>query len=251
MKGGLVFYTLGLEAGRLTKDIDFRGFTANSFENLSNVMKTIFLVPDLNDGLYFDVGSLRFEEITENAEYSGVRISFEARLGNTRIPMKLDVGFSDVISPKIVEVHYPVLLKEMDFPRIRIYPLESILSEKFHAMVMLADINSRWRDYYDLWIISENFNLPGKTIANAIQSTFLQRNTPIPALIPIALTDDFGKTRQDNWHTFLKKEKLSGNEIESFVLVLDRLRSFLLPLIEAINSQKEFSKEWIAGTGWK
>lgn len=251
LKGGLIFYALGFEGGRLTKDIDFRGFTGNSFENLSSVMRTIFMVPVISDGLDFDEQSLKFEEISEDADYTGIRISFEARLGNIRIPIKVDIGFSDIISPETEEVIYPVLLKEMDSPRVRIYPLETVISEKFHAMVMLADINSRWRDYYDIWKISETYNFSGEKIRNAIQSTFSQRRTGVPTLTPIALTDDFGINRQSNWRAFLQKEKLYNENIESFIVILHRLSSFLLPPVEAINAQKEFSKEWIAKTGWK
>lgn len=251
LKGGLIFYALGLPAGRLTKDIDLRGFTNNSFENLSRIVIDIFRIPAPYDGLLLDEETLKLEEITTDADYHGVRISFELRLGKVIIPLKMDIGFSDVITPGIVEIEYQVLLKEMKPPILKRYSFESIVAEKFHALVKLSEINSRWKDYYDIWLLSEKFDFSGKLLQQAIQSTFSKRDTLLPNSTPIGLTDEFALSRQPNWQVFLKNNRISQDGIENFTDVVSRLRNFLLPPIEIIHTQSFFSKDWIAGTDWK
>lgn len=251
LKGGLIFYALGYQLRRPTRDIDLRGFTSNSTQNLLSVIGAAFEISDNNDGLSFDKNSIRFEEISIDADYKGVRVSFEAYLGKARIPLRVDIGFSDVITPRVQTIIYPVLLIEMEAPRLQGYPLESMISEKFHAMVKLDEINSRWKDFYDIWMLSEINNFSGELLQKAIQITFDQRETPVPTSKPVGLTNEYALTHQIDWQRFIKKNKLTQDGVENFSKVIMRLNVFLLPPVVSLNNHKLFKKEWIAGLDWK
>lgn len=251
LKGGLVFYALGFSLRRPTRDIDFRGFTPNSVENLIEVFRTACSVSAPDDGLLFRDESIRIDEIMADADYPGVRVSIEAALGTARIPIRVDISFTDVITPEVQNLQYPVLLEGLEPPELLGYPPESIVSEKFQAMVRLVEINSRWKDFYDLWMLSELCNFEGKLLQKAILATFTQRETSIPSTIPVALTDDFAKDRQKQWLTFLTGNKMRQESIASFIAVVTQLRLFLLPPVQAINESKVFEKNWSAASGWE
>ncbi len=250
LKGGLIFYALGFSLRRATRDIDFRGFTQNSTENLINIVVTACNIRASNDGIVYKLDSIRAEEINIDANYRGVRISLLALLGSAKIPLRIDVGFSDLITPDPNDIRYPVLLSEMESPNIRIYPPESIISEKFQAMVRLVDINSRWKDFYDIWMLSELNNFEGQLLQSAISVTFRKRETPLPLAIPIGLTDGFADGHQKQWETFLSRSKLVDGRIKNFASVIGRLRLFLLPLVQAATKNESFDKKWVAGSDW-
>jgi hypothetical protein len=249
LKGGLVFYALGLPLRRPTRDIDFRGFVQNSIDNLIEIIKITCSISVPNDGLVYREETIQIEETMENADYKGLRITFEALLGTARIPMRVDIGFSDVITPEIQNLIYPVLLEGMDPLMLSGYPPETIISEKFQAMVRLVEINSRWKDFYDIWMLSELMDFRGEVLQRAISATFHQRATNIPSTIP-ALTDDFARERQKQWGIFLTRNKIEQDRNKSFVVVVNQLRLFLLPVLQAIADNAVFDKNWIAGSGW-
>ncbi len=250
LKGGLIFYVMNYSLRRITRDIDFRGFTENSADNLVEIIKEACSIPVSYDGLVFRDDAIRVEEIMADIDYPGYRITFDALLGSAIVPLQIDIGFSDVINPGVHEFTYPVLLKEMDAPVLKGYPPESIISEKFQAMVRLVDINSRWKDFYDIWMLSELHNFQGELLQKAISATFDQRETPVPLTIPIALTDDFARARQKQWEIFLFRNKLPQEKTESFTTIVTRLRLFLLPPVQAIIANNSFKKHWVAGTDW-
>jgi predicted nucleotidyltransferase component of viral defense system len=251
LKGGLVFYALGFALRRTTRDIDLRGFTKNSTDNLIKIFRTIGSVQVPYDGLVFQTDTIRFEEILIDADYHGVRISFEVRLGTSKIHLHIDVGFSDVITPAAQTMKYPSLLDDMESTVLKGYPPESIISEKFQAMVRLVEINSRWKDFYDIWMLSETFDFDGKILQKAIAATFEQRETAIPVDIPVALTDAFALARQRQWETFLVKNKVLQENNRDFVSVITQLRSFLFPPVQAISENRVFEQHWVAENDWQ
>ncbi len=250
LKGGLIFYALHFSLRRVTRDIDFRSYTRNSTDNLTAILHAVFTVQVPYDGLEFREESLRFEEILVDADYKGVRISFLAYLGTTRIPLHIDVGFADVITPETLSLDYPCLLEGMETPILKGYPTESIVSEKFQAMVRLADINSRWKDFYDLWLLSEETDFEGRTLQKALMATFEQRETAFPVDVPIALTESFARARQKQWQIFLKKNGIFQENNQDFFLVIERLRAFLLPPMKAIVEATSFEMKWKARGDW-
>ncbi len=250
LKGGLIFYALRFSLRRATRDIDFRGFTQNSAENLIKIIKSACAIQAQDDGIVCKTDSIRAEEIIVDADYRGVRISFVVLLGSAKIPMQIDVGFSDLITPEPNDIRYPVLLSEMESPSVKIYPPESIISEKFQAMVRLVDINSRWKDFYDIWMLSELNNFEGQLLQSAISATFRKRETLLPVTLPIGLTDGFAVGHQKQWETFLSRSKLMDENNKSFATVISRLRSFLLPPVHALINKENFDKKWLAASDW-
>lgn len=237
---------------RFTRDIDFRGFTSNEIENVTQTIKQICLQEVEPDGIDFDTESISIEVITEEAEYSGIRVRFSGRLGErTKMPMQIDIGFSDEITPKPIPISFPTLL-EMSPPILIGYPKEMVVAEKLECIVHRGVLNSRLKDYYDLWIVSQYFNFDGKTLQEAIQNTFSNRQTEIPTGIPPGLGDHYATERQKEWVSFLNGFSPGIPEIEEFQLVISSVRLFLLPVLEAINDHTAFEKCWDPRYGdWK
>jgi Nucleotidyl transferase AbiEii toxin, Type IV TA system len=180
---------------------------------------------EVDDGVSFDLKGLRIEAIREEVEYGGSRLRTTAALAGARIPITVDIGFGDAVEPGVEEIDLPVLL-DMPSPHLRAYPPETVIAEKFHAMVALGRANSRMKDYYDVWMLTRAFEIEPERLRRAIAATFARRNTVIPAVVPDGLSDAFaadpGKQRQ--WDAFARN--LSGT-IPGFGLVVSELRQRL------------------------
>lgn len=152
-----------------------------------------------DDGVSFDLKGLRIEAIREEVEYGGSRLRTTAALAGARIPITVDIGFGDAIEPGVEDINLPVLL-DMPSPHLRAYPPETVIAEKFHAMVVLGRANSRMKDYYDVWMLTSSFELEPERMRRAVAATFARRNTKIPIAVPDGLRDvfaaDAGKQRQ-------------------------------------------------------
>jgi hypothetical protein len=172
-------------------------------------------------------------------------------LGKARIPMQIDIGFSDVIASRVERVNYPTLLENTKAPHLKSYPKESMVSEKFHAMIRHAQLNSRFKDYYDLWLISTNFEFDARSLQKAIDKTFAKRETEIPAERPIGLTTEFAEVNRNRWTSFLKKSGLQGRDIENFVEIVERIWEFLdYPRKLALGEGSDKALHWIPQKGW-
>jgi hypothetical protein len=171
-------------------------------------------------------------------------------LGQARVPLQADVGFGDAITPAAIEIEYPTLL-DLPPPRIKVYSKETTISEKLEAMVVLGMVNSRMKDFYDLWDLSKRFSFDGRTLVYAIQATFERRRTPIPEAVPLGLSaafaGDTGHAKQ--WQAFLNKSGLGGKET-TLSDVIQELQAFLLPPLEAAVKQGPFPLHWKAGGPW-
>lgn len=179
LKGAILFAVWTGQMYRPTRDIDLLGFGDSSAETLIHLFKEICAVEVDPDGLMFDGRSVQVEEIREAQEYPGQRVRLQAHLGQARISLQVDIGFGDVITPAAPEVEYPSLL-DFPAPRLRVYPKETVIAEKFQAMVVLGFINSRMKDFYDVWLMSKEFSFAGRLLARAIQATFERRQTDLP-----------------------------------------------------------------------
>jgi predicted nucleotidyltransferase component of viral defense system len=254
LKGGLIFYSLGIPLRRLTKDIDFLSLLGNQQEIISQMITDSVSVSVPDDGMNFDLSTLVVEITQVNADRNGIRAKFLGYLGRSKIPIQIDFGFSDEITSQAVMISYPTLLNDLTDLQIMGYPVESVIAEKFHAMVKYADIPSRWKDYYDIWLISENFTLADWSMQKAIFKTFERRDTILPHGRPISLTVDFASKYHENWIIFLRKSGLSKREINDFVVMIEKLWVFLeWPLQGLIApSSDRVHRQWIPGDGkWK
>ena len=186
-----------------------------------SVIRDIYMM-SVNDGIEFDETSIKGEEIHEAAEYAGVRVRMEAHLAGARIPMQVDIGFGDVVVPDPTRKKYPTLLDHPP-PYIFVYPRETIVAEKCEAMVTLGIINSRMKNFYDVYVLASSFAFDGTSLAQAIRGTFDRRGTPFPDTQPLVLTREFleAPERQTQWRAFLRRGRLDAPpEAEKLAFVL-------------------------------
>ena len=249
LKGALMLQVWGTPSSRPTRDIDLLGFANNEISTIEKVVKDGYKVAVENDGLYFDSESVTGDPIKEDADYAGVRIKFFGYLEKARIPMQVDVGFGDVVHPHPDEQDFPTIL-ELPAPRLLMYPRETVVAEKFEAMVYLGALNSRFKDFYDVWLLSRNFRFDGEVLASAIDKTFQHRRTPLSTK-PIALEPGFMKSEraQKQWIAFVRRSSLERVPT-IFDEVRKPLRNFLLPVADSLISGHSFTATWTTATGW-
>jgi len=249
LKGALMLHVWDAPLARATRDVDLLGRTNNSLENLENVIRDVCTLDVEPDGMQFDPATVKGERIKEDADYEGVRVRFVGRLGNARVPMQIDVGFGDVVTPAAQTITYPRLL---DFPAAELvgYPRETVVAEKFQAMVYLRTTNSRMKDFYDVWLLANSFAFDGAQLAKAISATFANRGTEID-VAPIAFTTEFTEQASTvaQWSAFRKRLGIDQvpASLNGVVTVLER---FLLPIARACAGNAEFALHWPAGGPW-
>jgi predicted nucleotidyltransferase component of viral defense system len=177
---GAMLMTIWFETPfRPTRDLDFLGFGNSEPEVVLAAFREICGITQ-DDGVAFDLNSLEVEHIREELEYGGLRIKGYAVVGGARVRLAIDVGFGDAVEPGIAETEYPVLL-DLPAPRLRTYPRETVVAEKFEAIVKFGRVNSRVKDFYDIWLLSREYQFEGDTLARAIAATFARRKTEIPS----------------------------------------------------------------------
>ncbi|HEY7124722.1 MAG TPA: nucleotidyl transferase AbiEii/AbiGii toxin family protein [Ktedonobacterales bacterium] len=251
LKGALLFWLWDEHLHRATRDLDLLGSGDNSVEHWEQLFRSICSLPVEADGLVWLPESVVVRQMREDEEYEGLRAQIEARLGNARIPVQVDIGFGDAVTPAALEAEFPTLL-DFPAPRLRAYPRETVVAEKFWIMAQLGMANSRLKDFYDLWVLGHRFAFEGAVLAQAIQATFARRRTPLPSETPLALTGLFGddRSKQVQWQAFLSKGKL---EVEASGLgaVVGFLQGFLLPPTLALPSEQPFALVWPAGGPWQ
>ncbi|MFO7609358.1 MAG: nucleotidyl transferase AbiEii/AbiGii toxin family protein [Candidatus Krumholzibacteriia bacterium] len=232
LKGAFLFYAWRNEVGRPTRDLDLLGYGAPDIARLESIVADIAATGVDDDGLDFLRGTIKGEAIRKAALYDGIRIRLAAALGRTRIPVQIDIGFGDAAGSVGVELEYPTLLQQ-DPPRILTYRPEYVVAEKLEAMVTLGEINTRLKDYYDLWRMSRTMELPREGLIEALRATFLRRRTELPDEVPPGLADDFADTpRTRMWGAFIARNGLDPGEA-SFADVIKELRFYFWPLIHA------------------
>ena len=217
LKGGMLV-TLWVDTkGRETRDADFLGFGDSDIEGLKARFAGILSIP-ADDGLAFDVEDLTAVPIRDDMEYGGVRIRTTVYLDRTRIPVTLDIGFGDALAGAATELDYPSLLG-MDTPRIRAYPPETVIAEKFQAMVALGAINSRMKDYFDLWAIPRSIDMSPTALDRAIAATFSRRGTEIPVDRPPGLSSAFAadETRRAQWRAYARATGIESVELAEVI----------------------------------
>jgi predicted nucleotidyltransferase component of viral defense system len=248
LKGALLFIAWGTLPYQPTRDIDLLGFTANELDSVEKIFQELCDQGGETDGLIFDKETVKSERITEDADYQGVRINLIGYLGKAKIPLQIDIGFADVVTPAPIVLKYPTILP-MPIPTLRGYPPESVVAEKLQAMVFLGSINSRMKDFYDLWIMAEPFEFDGEKLQKAIVNTFKRRNTTLPKETPVGLGESYSVDNQSQWNAFLLRMRID-NISEAFTDVTQLLRSFLMPILQTSANEKIVEGEWKPGGPW-
>jgi hypothetical protein len=232
---------------RPTMDIDMLGRSSNKESEIVSQIRDILVMDVEPDGLSFKADSIQTERITEDADYEGLRIRFLCFLDNARINMQIDIAFGDVVYPAPEKMDFPVMLNS-SIPRLFCYSLESSVAEKLEAMVKLGVLNSRMKDFYDVWALSRRFNFDGAKLAEAIRLTFEHRDTVLPPAIE-AFTEPFIAAKRTQWGAFRKR--LRQEHIPaSFGEVVKAVNRFLTPVVEALSSGSATPRLWIAPGPW-
>ena len=229
LKGAMLFNLWYAMPHRPTRDVDLLGFGASDLGAIAQTFREIVAVA-ADDGIVFDAASVSVEEIRKSAGYAGARVLVSAELARARCKTQIDIGFGDAITPGPVDATYPVLIADFPPPRLRTYPVYTVVAEKFHAIVLLGMTNSRLKDYLDLWILLDREALDSGILASAIAATFNRRGTPLPTELPIGLSDEFAndQSRQALWAAFLRKNGLEAMPLNK---VVSALRTRLQPAL--------------------
>ena len=245
LKGALLFDIWFDVPHRPTHDADLLGFGSTEIPHLEKLFREVSQIA-VEDGIAFQADTVKAAEIRKEANYAGVRVMLLGLLDNARCPVQIDIGFGDAVTPAPENAQYPVILDDMPQPQLRVYPRYTVVAEKLEAMVKLGILNSRMKDYFDLWVLSRHSDFDGTVLATAIRATFERRGTGIPSGLPFGLTDEFAQHEQKNmqWAGFLRKNAL---EPMALAAVIEALREFLLPVL---SMGEDYRRQWRAGAGW-
>ena len=249
LKGALLLRVWGLSSLRATRDIDLLGHTNNQVASVAEIMRSVCNVEALDDGLTFADDTVRAATITEDAEYEGVRVEFEGRLGNASIPMQVDIGFGDRVTPAPQQITYPSILG-MASPKLRSYPPETSIAEKFQVMLQRGRLNSRMKDFFDIWSLARSRSFDGRVLSAAVRATCEHRQTPVQA-DPIAFTKDSvtDPSKAVQWRAF--RARLRDSDCpQTFAEVAAEVARFLRPIATAIAAGTAFEGQWEAGGPW-
>ena len=252
LKGAALFLVWAGDDFRATRDVDLLATGAEDQAAIRAAMAAICGIEDPSDGLDFDASSIRIDEIRQEQGYGGMRVKMEVRLGKARSPLQVDIGFGDVIHPGREEAEYPTLLDHA-VPRIWIYPRETVIAEKFEAMVSLGVSNSRMKDFWDVVALAQEFDFDGETLRTAIDETFRRRGTPIGEAVPEALRPAFyqDEKRTEMWRSFRQKSGLQLEVPAAFAAVGERVIAFLGPVRASLASDEGFVRVWSEGGPWR
>lgn len=251
LKGAMLFMLWSEQPHRPTRDVDFLGFGDSSDSGLQKIFGELCELSVADDGLKLMSNSVQVAAIRDDTEYGGMRVKLLGDLAGARVPIQADIGFGDVVTPEASVIDYPTLL-DGPAPRLRAYPRETVVAEKYQALVNLGMANSRMKDFYDLWVIAREFHFDGLTLSEAIGNTFSRRQTPLPEHTPSGLSSEFYEDAQKStqWNAFLKKGMLVTHptSLEEVCLFLE---TFLGPLTRALVQNKDFRTTWEPGGPWR
>lgn len=251
LKGASLFLVWKGQNYRVTRDADFLGCGDSEPEKLKGLFQEICQqVCPVDDGMEYLPGSVKAEAIREDQEYDGVRVTLTGLLGSARIPLQIDIGFGDAVTPEPEMVEYPTLLGS-PAPQLKAYPRYTLVAEKFEAMVRLGIANSRMKDFFDIWLLVQLFEFDGKLLAKAISNTFKRRGTALPIQPPFAFTPEFYDDNQKRlqWNAFIRKSK-PDVEIVSLAEIIRHVSDFIMPALESLSSTGKFERNWSLEKGW-
>jgi Nucleotidyl transferase AbiEii toxin, Type IV TA system len=232
LKGAMLFVVWDEKTHRPTRDVDLLGFGPSEKADLTRVFQEVAAVPVVDDGIVFDPKSVQADEIREDNAYGGVRVRLLGKLGTAEIPVQIDVGVGDAVTPAPETATFPALLA-FPAPRVRMYPVYTVVAEKFEAIVKLGIANTRMKDFHDVWFLAHRFEFDGPTLWKAIEATFARRQTNL-SQSPEAFTDAFANdpTKQAQWAAFLRRNGLSGIT-DRFSEVVAVIRKFIEPVLRS------------------
>jgi hypothetical protein len=251
LKGASLFLVWKGQNYRVTKDADLLGFGPADAGHISGIFKELCqATTEEIDGIKFMTDTVRAVPIREEQTYDGIRVTLVAILHQARIPLQVDIGFGDIVTPGPERIEFPTLLDDRP-PQLLACPRYTVVAEKLEAMVRLGMANSRMKDFYDAWLLSRLFEFDGLTLRDAISNTFRRRSTALPGGLPVAFTDEFRRDaqKQAQWRAFVRKSKPEDMS-EDFDTVIEKVAAFLMPVIEAARGEQPFERLWQQNGPW-
>lgn len=235
LKGAMLFALWRQVPGRPTRDIDLLGFGNPSHRLLKQIFTQACNIAFAEDGLKFDADTIRLDDIRDDQEYLGIRIRLLAFLDNARIPLQVDIGLGDALTPAPVEIEYPTIL-DLPAPKLKTYHPATVIAEKLNAMVVHGFMNSRMKDFYDVYILLNHMKIDKELLAKAIYATFEKRKIELPRQMPVAFTAEFLEdgTKELLWKAFLNRSNLSDFKM-TLSDIIDNLRNHLWPIVQKIH----------------
>lgn len=214
---------------RPTRDVDLLGFGPEDQDELRKVFGELCSMAE-DDGMEYDAGTIEINAIREDQRYGGLRVELKGKLHGARVHLQIDVGYGDVVTPGAEEIEVPGILKGLASPRLKAYPVYTVIAEKLEAMVQLGMANSRMKDFYDLDFLLSRFELEEGVLRAAVRRTFARRGTVRPEGEPEVFSLGFQEQKEVLWRQFLERSEIEGSDLE-FGKVLQRLRNRLLPVL--------------------
>jgi hypothetical protein len=251
LKGALLFSVWHDFPHRSTRDLDLLGCGFSDMEYVNKMIRSLCEMNVPDDGIEFDPESIRCSEIREGNVYHGIRAKLMATLAGAQIYLQVDIGFGDSVTPDPEHIIYPTML-DFPAPRIFAYTKYTVVAEKFQAMVVLGMANSRMKDFYDIWVMSQKFNFSGSILCNSVRSTFKRRGIYIPVDIPFAFTGSFSEdsVKKVQWKAFVRKKKIKMDNVDLFDIV-HGIKDFLMPPLTALQQKKAFDMTWKPFGPWQ
>lgn len=251
LKGAMLFVTWSPTTHRPTGDLDLLAHGPADPAAMRDIIAEICGTAVSDDALVFDPRSIEVEAVREDEEYQGLRVSLLARLANARIPVRIDMGFGDAVYPRAKSIAFPCLLADMPAPQILAYPAETVVAEKFEAMVRFGEANGRLKDFSDIWAIANTFEFDMSTLVQSMTGTFRNRAATLPLDIPLALTASFADVpgKRAMWQAFLTRNPpaISPPPLDD---VLADLRRFIGPVLIAAAQPAVANATWSSQRGW-
>lgn len=229
LKGGLMLMVWDPMSHRATVDIDLLAKTSNSIANLQKILNEVCAIEVIPDGLKFVSETLRLSEAQLEAEYHGISAAFSAQLFTAKLPMRIDFGFSDTILPHPAKVKYPTLL-DFPAPELKGYTPQTSIAEKFESIIRLGFANTRMKDFYDIWLLIQQFDFDRQELQSIIHQVSKNRGTSVETP-PIAFLESFydNPIKKDKWNAFLRD---ISHETISLERVIRDLRMFFKEVLE-------------------
>ncbi|MDP8215314.1 MAG: nucleotidyl transferase AbiEii/AbiGii toxin family protein [Candidatus Euphemobacter frigidus] len=253
LKGASLFLVWKGQNYRVTRDADLLGLGPVDAENIADIFKEICqAVSDDVDGIQFMPDTIRVAPIREEHEYGGIRVTLVGMLHHARIPLQIDIGWGDAVTPAPEKIDFPTIL-DAPKPHLLAYPRYTMVAEKLETMVRLGIANSRMKDFFDVWLLSRLFEFDGRTLCEAVRNTFQQRSTLLAAGLPMAFTEEFRKDtqKQTQWRAFIRKSK-PKTEPGDLDTVISEISEFLLPAIKSLQRDEMLESAWAkGGPCWK
>lgn len=251
LKGASLFLVWKGHNYRVTKDADLLAYGSSDVTSVTAVFRELCQISCDDDGIEFIADSVAAIPIREEHAYDGIRVTQLGMLWKAKVPLQVDIGFGDIVTPPPEKLGYPTIL-DNPTPQLLAYSRYTMVAEKFEAMVRLGMANSRLKDFYDIWLSKELFTFDGKILCEALINTFERRKTPLPSKTPIAFTAEFGNDRQKlmQWRAFIRKAK-PENTPEDLSAVVSAIALFLMPVVKEALGKRLFEQNWPQGGPWE